>query len=55
MFDQIHLAEISRVVGMIAFFVSAGVFAFVVTLALRVPRQKIERLANLPLERESTP
>lgn len=55
MFDQIHLAEISRVVGIIAFFVSAGVFGFVVTLALGVPRQKIERLANLPLEKESNP
>ena len=55
MFDQIHLAEISRAVGMIAFFASAGVFAFVVTLALRVPRQTIDRLASLPLEKESKP
>ncbi len=55
MFDQVHLAEISGTVGMIAFFVSAGVFAFVVTLALRAPRQKIDHLANLPLENESKP
>jgi cbb3-type cytochrome oxidase subunit 3 len=50
MFDQVHLAEISGTVGMIAFFVSAGVFAFVVT-----PKQKIDRLANLPLDENSKP
>lgn len=55
MFDQVHLAEISGTVGMIAFFVSAGVFAFIVALALRAPSQKIERLANLPLEKEPKP
>jgi hypothetical protein len=55
MFEQIHLAEISGIVGTIAFFVSSGVFAFIVTLALRAPREKIARLANLPLEKESKP
>jgi hypothetical protein len=55
MFDQVHLAEISGLVGMIAFFVSAGVFAFVVTLALRAPKQKIDRLANLPLDENFKP
>ncbi len=55
MFEQLHLAEISRTVGIIAFFVSSGVFAFVVTLALRAPCEKIDHLANLPLEKEPKP
>jgi hypothetical protein len=55
MFDQVQLANISGLVGMIAFFVCAGVYAFIVTLALRAPKQKIDRLANLPLEENSKP
>jgi hypothetical protein len=53
MFDQIKLAEISGLVGMIAFFVSAGVFAFIVTLILRIPQKKIDSLAHLPLENDT--
>lgn len=50
MFKEIHFADGSVMVGLLAFLVSFGIFLIVVIGALRSSNQTIKKLENLPLE-----
>lgn len=54
MFHEVHFADWSAFVAVMAFAVSAAVFGFFLVGALRTPRAKIERDAALPFRKEKT-
>ncbi len=52
MFKDLNFDDTAALAALVAFIVTSGAFAAIVWRTLRMKRQKIEHLANLPLEED---
>ncbi len=50
MFKLFHFADSSVIMAILAFFFTAGIFAYVTIRAFKLPKARREKLANLPLD-----
>ena len=49
MFKRIMIEDWSIVMAMVAFFFTASVFCYTTVRAMKLPKERREKLANLPL------
>lgn len=55
MFSQLQLPDWSTIIGAVAFFVTAMVFAAIVVSTLRMSKKKVDKLEHLPWEGDPKP